>query len=88
MSIAETMAVSKKLRNAAQDLSAEIAELDKAIIMHGIALDKLKTQRFELYAHQEDLDLQNVVDCVIDNSMTPQEAINAILSYMQHPQSA
>lgn len=66
------------------DLSAEIAELDRAIVRQGITLDNLKARRYELLIHQEDFEMQDVIDCIIENGLTAQEAIKAIVQYV-HP---
>jgi len=66
-----------------KDIESEMEETDEAIFTHSRIVEKLKLQRYKLVAEMEDLELNDVVECIIENDISPRRMMDLIISEIE-----
>lgn len=64
--------------NIITDLDKEIEEIDKAIITYNEIIEGLKWQRYELLSNKHDLDMNDVLECIIEKGLSANEVLKLI----------
>ena len=60
------------------DLEKEMEETEKAIIMHGEIVENLRERRYELIAMKQDLEISEVIECIIENGLSAKEVMDVL----------
>ena len=60
------------------DLDNKIEEIDKAIVTYNEIIEGLKWQRYELLSKKHDLDMNDVLECIIEKGLSANEVLKMI----------
>ena len=65
------------------DYDKEIGRVDKAIIALSSELEELVYKRYELIAHKHDLNVQELMECIVENDLMPSEVVEIMVSALE-----
>jgi len=65
------------------DLEAEIEEVDEAILTHNRIVQKLTMQRYDLISRKLDLEMDETVECAIENDISPRRVMDLIMAELE-----
>jgi len=68
------------MNNAPIDFDKEVEAVDRAIVTHEKEIEELISKRYELIAQKNDLDMQEVVECLFESEMEPKEVMELIVA--------
>jgi hypothetical protein len=60
------------------DINEEIEEIDRAIIRHSRIVENLKWRRYELLIREQDLEMSELIECIIEKGLTARDALRII----------
>ena len=60
------------------DLDKKIEEIEKTIITYNEIIEGLKWQRYELLSSKHDLDMNDVLECIIEKGLSANEVLKMI----------
>jgi len=69
------------------DFENKMEELDEAIVTHNKIIGKLKTQRLELFSEKLDLEMTEIIECAIENDISPRRMMDLIKAEIEERQS-
>ena len=69
-----------QMNNAPIDFDKEVEAVDRAIVTHEKEIEELISKRYELIAQKNDLDMQEVVECLFESEMEPKEVMELIVA--------
>jgi len=64
--------------NNTNDFENKMEELDEAIVTHNKIIRKLKTQRLDLFSEKLDLEMNEIIECAIENDISPRRMMDLI----------
>ena len=65
------------------DLEERIEEIDEAIITHNKIIRKLTMQRYDLVSRKLDLEMDEALECAIENDISPRRVMDLIISEIE-----
>ena len=68
------------------DYDVEIEAVDSAIVARKSEIDELINKRYELIAQKYDLDMREVIECLFESDLTPNEVMELIKSAIKNKQ--
>ena len=66
------------------DLDKKIEEIEKAIVTYNEIIEGLKWQRYELLSNKHDLDMNDVLECIIEKGLSANEVLKMINGAKMH----
>ena len=66
------------------DLDKKIVEIDKAIVTYNEIIEGLKWQRYELLSKKHDLDMNEVLECIVEKGLSANEVLKLINGVQSH----
>lgn len=67
-----------------QNLENKLEEIDEAIITHNKIVQKLTMQRYDLISQKLDLEMNETIECAIENDISPRRVMDLIISEVKH----
>jgi len=77
-----------QINNASIDFDKEVEAVDRAIVTHEKEIEELISKRYELIAQKNDLDMQEVVECLFESDMEPKEVMELIVAAIKKKQKS
>ena len=65
------------------DIEKAMEEIDDAIITHNKIVEKLKLQRYTLFSKKLDLEMDDVLECVVENDISPRRMMDLIIAEVE-----
>ena len=65
--------------NRVSDMDLEMEEIDMAIITHNKMINKLKCRRYELLARKQDLRMNEVLECIVENGFPAEDLLGLVI---------
>ena len=65
------------------NLENKIEEIDEAIITHNKIVQKLTMQRYDLISQKLDLEMNETLECAIENDISPRRVMDLIISEVE-----
>ena len=62
------------------DIEKEVEAVDRAIVAHEKEIEELVCKRYELIARKNDLDMQEVIECLFESNIEPKEVMKLIVA--------
>ena len=66
-----------------ENLEMKIEEIDEAIITHNKIVQKLTIQRYDLISRKLDLEMNETLECAIENDISPRRMMDLIISEVE-----
>ena len=63
-----------------ESLDSRMEEIDEAIITHNKIIKKLVQQRYDLVSQKLDLEMEETLECAIENGISPRRVMDLIIS--------
>ena len=61
------------------ELEKEMEEVENSILAFNMQIESLKGRRYELIAHREDLEMQEVIDCAVEAGISSAELMGFVV---------
>jgi hypothetical protein len=66
-----------------ENLENKIEEIDEAIITHNRIVQNLTMQRYDLISQKLDLEMNETLECAIENDISPRRVMDLIISEVE-----
>ena len=66
-----------------QNIESKLEEVDEAIITHNKIVQKLTMQRYDLISQKLDLEMNETIECAIENDISPRRVMDLIISEVE-----
>jgi len=66
------------------ELESRLEELDSAIITHNKIINNLIVQRCSLISQKLDLEMNETIECAIENDISPRRVMDLIISEVEN----
>ena len=66
-----------------ENLENKIEEIDEAIITHNKIVQNLTMQRYDLISQKLDLEMNETLECAIENDISPRRVMDLIISEVE-----
>jgi len=65
------------------DLETKIEEVDEAIYTHNKIVQKLTVERYNLISRKLDLEMNETIECAIENDISPRRVMDLIITEIE-----
>ena len=65
------------------NIESRLEEIDEAIVTHNKIIHKLTMQRYDLISQKLDLEMNETLECAIENDISPRRVMDLIISEIE-----
>ena len=65
------------------NIDSRLEEIDEAIVTHNKIIHKLTMQRYGLISQKLDLEMNETLECAIENDISPRRVMDLIISEIE-----
>jgi len=66
-----------------EKIESEIEEINDAIVIHNKIVQKLVLQRYDLISQKLDLEMEETLECAIENDISPRRVMDLIIAEVE-----